>query len=98
MDKATGREAQRVIANTNIATTVVGTLKGYDQLLNLVLDDVDETLRGMSFSFSFPLLFSSILPPPFLSLPFPFPLSHPHTRKTKPPKKQTTKAQRQPAP
>lgn len=25
---------------------VVGTLKGYDQLMNLVLDDVRETLRG----------------------------------------------------
>ena len=25
---------------------VVGTLKGYDQLMNLVLDDVKETLRG----------------------------------------------------
>lgn len=25
---------------------VVGTLKGYDQLMNLVLDDVQETLRG----------------------------------------------------
>jgi len=24
----------------------VGTLKGYDQLMNLVLDDVKETLRG----------------------------------------------------
>ena len=27
---------------------VVGTLKGYDQLMNLVLDEVRETLRGMS--------------------------------------------------
>lgn len=26
---------------------VIGTLKGYDQLMNLVLDDVKETLRGM---------------------------------------------------
>ncbi len=25
---------------------VVGTLKGYDQLMNLVLDDVKELLRG----------------------------------------------------
>ena len=25
---------------------MVGTLKGYDQLMNLVLDDVQETLRG----------------------------------------------------
>ena len=27
---------------------VVGTLKGYDQLMNLVLDDVRELLRGWS--------------------------------------------------
>lgn len=27
---------------------VMGTLKGYDQLMNLVLDDVQETLRGIS--------------------------------------------------
>ena len=27
---------------------VVGTLKGYDQLMNLVLDDVQETMRGES--------------------------------------------------
>lgn len=26
---------------------VIGTLKGYDQLMNLVLDDVKELLRGM---------------------------------------------------
>lgn len=26
---------------------VVGTLKGYDQLMNLVLDDVKELLRGL---------------------------------------------------
>lgn len=26
---------------------VVGTLKGFDQLMNLVLDNVTETLRGM---------------------------------------------------
>ena len=28
--------------------TVIGTLKGYDQLMNLVLDDVKELLRGTS--------------------------------------------------
>ena len=28
--------------------TVVGTLKGYDQLMNLVLDEVKEALTGMS--------------------------------------------------
>lgn len=26
--------------------TVVGTLKGFDQLMNLVLDDVKESMRG----------------------------------------------------
>lgn len=26
--------------------TVTGTLKGYDQLMNLVLDDVKESMRG----------------------------------------------------
>lgn len=30
--------------------SVVGTLKGYDQLMNLVLDDVKETLRGTQHS------------------------------------------------
>lgn len=28
--------------------SVVGTLEGYDQLMNLVLDHVKETLRGVS--------------------------------------------------
>lgn len=31
---------------------VVGTLKGYDQLMNLVLDDVKETMRGKRDSFN----------------------------------------------
>ena len=30
-----------------IILQVIGTLKGYDQLMNLVLDDVKETLRGI---------------------------------------------------
>lgn len=30
----------------NWSPSVVGTLKGYDQLMNLVLDDVKETMRG----------------------------------------------------
>lgn len=34
--------------------TVVGTLKGYDQLMNLVLDDVKELLRGTSVLHYFP--------------------------------------------
>ena len=29
---------------------VVGSLKGFDQLMNLVLDDVKEVMRGMLFS------------------------------------------------
>jgi small nuclear ribonucleoprotein (snRNP)-like protein len=33
--------------------TVTGTLKGYDALMNLVLDDVDEVMRGM-YSFFIP--------------------------------------------
>lgn len=31
----------------NYRRIVTGTLKGYDQLMNLVLDDVKELLRGM---------------------------------------------------
>jgi len=31
--------------------TVTGILKGYDALMNLVLDDVEEVLRGMSFKY-----------------------------------------------
>ena len=30
---------------------VVGLLKGYDQLMNLVLDEVKETIRGMLITF-----------------------------------------------
>ena len=41
-----------------LLVTVVGTLKGYDQLMNLVLDDVKELLRGTSVLHYFP-------PPPF---------------------------------
>jgi len=33
-------------ANKSCGDLVVGTLKGYDQLMNLVLDDVKEMLRG----------------------------------------------------
>lgn len=40
--------------NTNLRTrssiTVRGTLKGYDQLMNLVLDDVHEVMRGEMIS------------------------------------------------
>jgi small nuclear ribonucleoprotein (snRNP)-like protein len=31
----------------NVCVLVEGTLKGYDALMNLVLDDVQEVLRGM---------------------------------------------------
>jgi U6 snRNA-associated Sm-like protein LSm7 len=37
---------------------VVGTLKGYDQLMNLVLDDVKELMRGESPLLPFPFTFS----------------------------------------
>ena len=33
---------------SNLAS-VTGTLKGYDQLMNLVLDDVKETMRGRPY-------------------------------------------------
>jgi U6 snRNA-associated Sm-like protein LSm7 len=63
MDKAMtvkfsgGREGEfgcfgldRVVANTDNHTfPVTGTLKGYDQLMNLVLDNVEEVTRGMLF-------------------------------------------------
>lgn len=29
--------------------TVVGTLKGFDQLMNVVLDDVKEVMRGETY-------------------------------------------------
>lgn len=54
-----------------LGVSVIGTLKGYDQLMNLVLDDVRELLRGMhpyhnstlsAHSFSFPISPSRILP------------------------------------
>jgi small nuclear ribonucleoprotein (snRNP)-like protein len=32
------------------SNTVIGTLKGYDQLMNLVLDEVKEALTGMHHS------------------------------------------------
>lgn len=42
--------------------TVTGTLKGYDQLLNLVLDEAIEFLRGNKFSTCLSvLLFKSML-------------------------------------
>lgn len=36
---------KEIIVKFNGAREVVGTLKGYDQLMNLVLDEVKETLR-----------------------------------------------------
>lgn len=47
-----GRESMRHMHLTqedneaDYGQTVIGTLKGYDQLMNLVLDDVKELLRG----------------------------------------------------
>ncbi len=40
---------------------MTGTLKGYDQLLNLVLDEAVENLRGMIY---FALSLPYICPPP----------------------------------
>lgn len=37
--------------STNSWCSVKGTLKGYDALMNLVLDDVEEKLTGISFYF-----------------------------------------------
>lgn len=67
---------------------MVGTLKGYDQLLNLVLDDVEEMMRGSSrpLLFSTPSSPSSTKTPQFFPRarhgPFPFPdsSSSPTTR------------------
>ena len=45
-----GRESKSGLLHVDRWLTtdvVVGTLKGYDQLMNLVLDDVKETMRGM---------------------------------------------------
>lgn len=39
-----------------ILSTVTGILKGYDQLMNLVLDEVKETMRG-KLLMSFPELY-----------------------------------------
>lgn len=36
----------RILIWWGVSFLVVGTLKGYDQLMNLVLDDVKELLRG----------------------------------------------------
>lgn len=37
--------SRKILSN---GVPVIGTLKGYDQLMNLVLDDVKETMRGVS--------------------------------------------------
>jgi small nuclear ribonucleoprotein (snRNP)-like protein len=43
---------------------VTGTLKGYDQLLNLVLDDVEEEVTGtLLVSPSLPLMLKQLTPP-----------------------------------
>lgn len=62
---------------------VVGTLKGYDQLMNLVLDDVKESMRGMSLLFfSFYFLFRSA---PFYACKYTLTDSLQMTRATQPP-------------
>jgi hypothetical protein len=45
-----GREgigSWRELNADTVGLAVTGTLKGYDALMNLVLDDVDEVVRGM---------------------------------------------------
>jgi small nuclear ribonucleoprotein (snRNP)-like protein len=37
-----------IVGDKLIISTVIGTLKGFDQLMNVVLDDVKEVMRGMS--------------------------------------------------
>ena len=48
---------------------VTGILKGYDQLLNLVLDEVEEEVQGSFVHLLYPTLFLSLEPEP-----------EPHTR------------------
>lgn len=50
-DKATRDHNKQTNAETK-QNTVRGTLKGYDALMNLVLDEVEETLRGKLLVFS----------------------------------------------
>ena len=49
------------VANANriLSPTVTGTLKGYDQLMNLVLDNVEEVTRGMLFPSSIASILNS---------------------------------------
>lgn len=42
--------ARRVLYESCFPLIVTGTLKGYDQLLNLVLDEAVEFLRGNQFT------------------------------------------------
>jgi small nuclear ribonucleoprotein (snRNP)-like protein len=70
------------IADKTLTNTVTGTLKGYDQLMNLVLDDVKEITRGMSYPPTLHLSTLTSHSPPFhahLSLSFPL-TSSPHPR------------------
>jgi U6 snRNA-associated Sm-like protein LSm7 len=47
--------------SANASKLVNGTLKGYDALMNLVLDDVQEVLRGILISPPFPVLIVQLL-------------------------------------
>ena len=49
------------LVNLVPSSTVVGTLKGYDQLLNLVMDDLEETLRGENPLLANPVYVFSVL-------------------------------------
>jgi len=46
------RKSRVRIKADELELTVTGTLKGYDALMNLVLDDVDEVVRGLLSSLS----------------------------------------------
>lgn len=62
------KKAKKAKANRPNSHLVVGVLKGYDQLMNLVLDDVQELLRGTSCPCShLPSLSPCFVPPPPLA-------------------------------
>lgn len=48
-----GREGKSFDCRELADSSVSGTLKGYDQLMNLVLDDVKESMHGESTEYAF---------------------------------------------
>lgn len=51
---------KEITVKFNGGREVTGTLKGYDALMNLVLDDVKETVRGTGIIFATPIRFSRV--------------------------------------